>query len=141
MANVFPKQVKKEIVDSWLPAAEATWKVALLDNGFVYDHTTDDLYTDVTGDELPNGNGYTTAGATLAGRTGGYVNTYDYYLDATNTAWTSATFVNVRYVVVYEDSTKKIRFIFDLGANYSCTNSTFTVVWSTTPLGLITLTS
>ena len=128
MANVFPKQVKKEIVDNWI--AETTWKVALLDNGYVYDHTTDDLYTDVTGDELPNGNGYTTGGATLAGRAGGYVDTYDYYLDATDTAWASATFTNVRYLVVYETTANKIRFIFDLGANYSCTNATFTIVWA-----------
>jgi hypothetical protein len=140
MANVFPKQVKAEIVDNWITES-ANWKVALLDSGFVYDHTTDDLYTDVAGDELPNGNGYTTTGKSIGACTGGYVNTYDYYLDAPNTAWTGATFVNVRYVVVYEDTADKIRFIFDLGANYSCTNSTFTVVWSTTPLGLITLTS
>ena len=136
MANVFPKQVKKEIVDNWI--AEATWKVALLDNGFVYDHTTDDLYTDVTADELASGNGYTTGGATLAGRAGGYVDTYDYYLDATDTSWASATFTNVRYIVVYETVANKIRFIFDLGANYSCTNSTFTIIWASG--GLIKLT-
>jgi hypothetical protein len=136
MANVFPKQVKKEIIDNWI--TEPVWKVALLDNGFAYDHTTDDFYTDVTGDELSNGSGYTTGGATLAGRAGGYVDTYDYYLDATSPTWTSATFVNVRYVVVYETVASKIRFIFDLGANYSCTNATFTVDWATG--GLIKIT-
>lgn len=129
MANVFPKQVKKEIVDNWI--VEPTWKVALLDNGFTYDHTTDVLYTDVTADELPNGNGYTTGGTTLAGRSGAYVDTYDYYLDATDTAWTSATFTDVRYVVVYNGTSPyKIRFILDLEADYSCIASTFTIVWA-----------
>lgn len=141
MANVFPKQVKAEIVTNWITES-ANWKVALLDSGFVYDHTTDDHYLDVVGDELPNGNGYTTTGKSIGACVHDYVDTYDYYLDATvNTSWANATFINVRYVVVYETSAGKIRFIFDLGANYSCTNSTFTIVWSTTPLGLITLTS
>jgi len=136
MANVFPKQVKKEIIDGWV--AEPIWKVALLDNGFTYDHTTDILYANVASDELASGNGYTTGGATLAGRVGAYVDTYDYWLNADDRAWTSATFTNVRYVVVYETSSDKIRFIYELDTNYSCVNSTFTVVWAAT--GLIKIT-
>jgi len=136
MVNVFPKQVKKEIIDDWIN--NETWKVALLDSGFTYDHTTDILYTDVSGDEVAASGTYVAGGSTLAGRAGAYSGT-DYYLDATDTAWTGATFVNVQYVVVYETAANKIRFIFDLGGTYSCTNSTFTIVWNAS--GLVILTS
>ena len=137
MANVFPKQAKKEIVDAWL--AELNWKVALLNSAFIYDHTTDITYTDVSPHEMPASGTYAATGIALAGRTGGYVDTHNYYLNATDVQWTGVTFTNVRYIVVYDVATGNIRFIFDLGGASSCTNSTFDVVWDAD--GLVEVTS
>jgi len=130
VTGTIPKQVKREIVDAWLPAAETTWKVALLDDTFVYDHTTHVTYADVSGDEIA-GIGYTAGGATLAGRVVGYVDTDDTYIDATDTQWTTATFANVQYVVVYETSGGLIRVIYDLGTTHDVTAGTFTIQWNT----------
>ena len=133
MASVIPKEVKKEIVDGWV--AETTHKVALLTTAYTW-VTGHDLYTDVSGSELPAGSGYTTGGATLAGRSSN-ASGQNYYLDATDTSWTSATFTNVRYVVEYETTGNKIRAIFDLGAGYSIVAGTFTLQWNAS--GLITV--
>lgn len=133
MANTIPKEVKKEIVDGWI--AETTWKVALFTNAS--NCLTQSLYTGCT-NQVPNGSGYTTGGATLAGRAGAYVDTTNYYLDATDSAWTGATFANVQYIVVYETTGSKIRAIYDLGTTYSVTAGTFTVQWNAN--GLIKIT-
>ena len=135
MANVIPKEYKKEIIDSLI--AE-TWKAALLTNGFTYVSGTHVLYANLT-NEVPNGSGYTTGGATVtkyawgAGGTG-YADTTNAVIDAADVAWTSATFANVRYVAVYETTGGKIRAIYDLGADYAVTNGTFTVQWSASGL-------
>jgi hypothetical protein len=131
MADTIPKQVKKEVVDGWLLE---TWKVALLDNTFVYDHTTDITYANVSDDEI-TGTGYSAGGALITGRTGGYVDTDDYYINANDTPWAGATFaVPARYAVVYETTGGKIRAIYDLGADYSVTTGTFTLQWHATGL-------
>jgi len=129
ITGTIPKQVKKAFIDTWLPATEPVWKVCLLDSGFTYDHATDITYDDVSSDEIA-GTGYTAEGEILTGRVTGYVDTYDCYIDADNTAWTTATFADVRYIVVYETAGKKIRVIYDLGTTYSVTSGTFTIQWN-----------
>ena len=138
MASVIPKQVKKAIVDAWLPAAEAEWKVCLLTSAFPNTLGAYTVYEDLT-NEVPNGSGYTTEGATITGRATAYVDTYDAYIDADNVSWPTATFANVRYAVVYETTNRKIRGIYDLGAVYSVTSGTFTLQWNTA--GLIRVSS
>jgi hypothetical protein len=39
-----------------------TFKVTLMDTGFTFDQDADEHYDDVSGDELPAGNGYTAGG-------------------------------------------------------------------------------
>jgi len=137
MANVFPKQVKKEIVDAWFLE---TWNVALLKSTFSYDHTTDILYSDVSSDEIVATGTYAAGGTAMAARSADYVDTTNYRIASTNISWTGATIPNVRYIVLYEtNATGKIRLIFDLGTTYVCTNSTFTIVWDAD--GLIILSS
>jgi hypothetical protein len=41
--------------------------IILMESGFVFNKDTHEEYADVSGNELPNGNGYTTAGELLAG--------------------------------------------------------------------------
>lgn len=133
MANVIPKEVKKEIIDGYI--AE-TWKAVLLTNLFTYVSGTHVLYTDLTNEVV--GTGYTAGGksVTKAAWNGGsgYVDTTNAMLDATDVAWTGATFANVRYVAVYETTGNKIRAIYDFGADKSVTTGTFTVQWSASGL-------
>jgi len=130
MANVIPKKVKRDIVDGY--AAETLY-ACLLTNLFPNTPGAYDVYGDLT-NEVPNGSGYATEGKILAGAAGSYVDTYNGKLDATDVAWTSATFANVRFVAVYDYTSKDIRAIYDLGADKSVTAGTFTVEWNTSGL-------
>ena len=127
MASVIPKEFKKEIIDVLTGAAtmtaEVTWKVALFTNAY---STASILYSVVN--EV-SGGGYTAGGATLSGRTSGYVDTNNRYLDAADTQWTAATFT-ARYAVVYETVGGKIRFIYDFLADYPVAGGTFTIQWN-----------
>lgn len=131
MANLIPKSVKKEQTDAW--KAE-TWKVCLLKNTYTPD-AAHIVYADVSAHEI-TGTNYTAGGATItpANKTSAY-STNDAMLDAVDIAWTTATFTNAaRYAVCYETSGSKIRAIFDLGADYTVTVGTFTLVWSASGL-------
>ena len=132
MANVIPKEVKKERADAFV--AE-TWKACLLTNAFVYVTGTYVTYADLlaSGTEVV-GTGYTAGGATVANKASSYVDTTNVKLDADDTAWTTATFAAVRYVAVYETTGGKIRAIYDFGADKSVTSGTFTEEWSSSGL-------
>ena len=81
--------------------------------------------------EVANGNGYTTGGATLANQSITQDDANDRaYLDADNTEWTSSSFT-ARYAVVVDTTTSNslIGYI-DFGTNVSVTSSTFTITWS-----------
>jgi len=125
MASVIPKEAKKEITDGWV--AE-THKVALLVGyAFVDGH---DVYADVSGWEHPNGSGYTTGGAVLAGRVSTNV-ALTAKFDATDTSWgPGASLTNVNYAVIYETTGGKIRDVKDLLGTFSCVDSIFTIVWN-----------
>lgn len=136
MASVIPKEVKLEIVTRWLAATEPTWKVALFTTNQCLSQS---LYSSCTGQVSSSGTGYTTGGATLADRAVGYDGTgLNAYIDATNTAWTTATFT-ANYAVVYETSGSKIRAVFDFGGAKTVTNGTFTIIWNAS--GLIKISS
>lgn len=134
MANVIPKELKKEFIDGWLTE---TWKAALLTNGFTYVSGTHVTYANLTNEVV--GVGYTAGGNTVtkyawgAGGTG-YVDTTNAVIDAADVAWTASTFNNVRYIAVYETTGGKIRAIYDLGADYAVTSGTFTIQWSASGL-------
>lgn len=127
MASVIPKELKKEWADS---LTAETWKVALLSNAFTYVSGTHVNYTDVTGNELAAGGGYSTGGATMSGKVAAYVDTTNANIDASDTQWTSATFT-ARYACVYNAASPfKIRAIYDFGADYTVTGGTFTIQWN-----------
>lgn len=129
MASRIPKEVKKEIVDGWI--AETTWKVALFKSTSNCNDDGVSTYAQCLADGNEcSGTGYTAGGATLAGRTGAYIDTTNYKFDATDTAWTSATIADIRYAVVYETTGGLIRWVYDLGADYSVTAGTFTLTWN-----------
>lgn len=135
MADIIPKEVKKETIDSWL--AEQ-WKACLLTNAFTYVSGTHVSYTDLTNEVV--GAGYTVGGKDLVklpwGGGSGYT-AEDGYLKADNIAWSNATLSNVRYIAVYENTTasKKIRAIYQFPSDKTVPNGTMTVLWNA--LGLI----
>jgi len=106
-----------------------TLKMVLLDDG----HTpsaTHDYYSDISVDELSNGNGYTTGGATLANVTW-TESAGTATLDADNVQWTNANFTS-RYGVIYNTTvSNELICLFDFTENKQASNITFEVRFST----------
>jgi hypothetical protein len=131
MSSSIPRETKKETTDAWV--AEAIWKVGLLTDATTIFPDWNNFY-DYAATEVPNGNGYTTGGETLTGRT----STYDgnnAKLTADNVVWLNATF-SCRYAVLYETAQSKIRAIFDLGSQ-TVNNGTLTLIWNAS--GILTV--
>ena len=127
MASLVPKQEKLLTTDAW---AAQTWKVALLTSTFVYNHAVHSTYASLTNQVV--GTGYVAGGATLAGKTSGYVDSATVKLAADNLSWgPGATFSNVKFVACYDDVTagKPLRALFELTAAQSVSNGTFTLQW------------
>ena len=139
MASQIPREVKKEIMDGWV--AEAEWRVALLSPAFSAILTANPYgvyvnYADVEPWELATGGGYTKDATILWGRVGAYTGTSNenQWLNATDVQWTSATFI-ARFAVVYNYAApKRIRAIYDFGADKTVTGGTFTIQWSASGL-------
>ena len=102
-----------------------TFKIALYTNAASLDKATA-AYTATN--EVANGNGYATAGATLSGYAAaqyGDAATIDFTSDP---SWAAASFT-ARGCMIYDDThaSKVPIAIIDFGADYTCTNGTFTV--------------
>lgn len=136
--NVFNKAFNKEIdLDT------DTVKVALLSNAYTPDQDAHDYWNDVSANELANGNGYTTGGATLASKVVSYTGgTNVFAFGAANVQWTSATFT-ARYATVYVDttvsSTSPLIMYVNFGADQSVSSGTFTLEWNAAGLFTVTV--
>lgn len=67
MANQAANRLKYLVSSGGIDFSSDTFKIILMQSGFTFDKDTHHDYGDVSGDELPNGNGYTTGGETLVG--------------------------------------------------------------------------
>lgn len=96
---------------------------------------THNVKSDLT-NEVANGNGYTTGGATLANKS--VTQGATTYLDADDTTWSSSS-ITARYAVLVDDTLTNDDLIccFDFGQDYTSTNGNFTIQWNAS--GLITL--
>lgn len=88
---------------------------------------TNSVYTDISGTELANGNGYTTGGATVtlvsSTQTGG---TYIYKASMASPTWTATgTFGPFRYAAMYDSSasTKALIGWWDYGSNLTMSST------------------
>jgi hypothetical protein len=114
-----------------------TIKIALLDNGHTPAPDSHDFLNDVEGDELANGNGYTTGGGTLTTPTVTVDSASDEIrLDADDEAWTTATFT-ARYGVIYKDaggatSADPLIGLIDFDGDQAVSSGTFTIVAAST---------
>jgi hypothetical protein len=111
-------------------------KVSLMDNVHAFT-AANNVWTDVSANELPTAGGYTAGGATLAG--GAVTQAATTAFDGTDTAWTSATF-SAYHAVLWDDTTATDDLIcsFDFGGIKTVTAGTFTIQWHAN--GIITLT-
>ena len=100
MYNQFPELIG----DSSIDLDGHTFKMALMDSSFVFD-AADAGWADVSADELPNGNGYTANGLTLASvtwTTTGNTAKFDF----NDPVWTaSGGSITARFAVIYRNAT------------------------------------
>lgn len=119
-----------------------TIKVSLHTSSYTPNQDTHE-YTDDLTNEVANGNGYTTGGATLGNKTLGYTGgTNVIKFDGDDVSWTSST-ITARYAVIYDDTpataaTKPLLGLVDFGADVSTTNGTFAITWNAN--GILTIT-
>jgi hypothetical protein len=125
MASQIPKYVKKEVGDG---LKAQVWKVCLMSNAFVYDPAVHQYYTDLT-NELPTGGQYTAGGAVITNKTGAYVDTNNYALDADDTTWTGAT-ISFRYAIVYRTNDGKILKYIDPLIQKTVVSGTVVIKWN-----------
>ena len=137
MADIVYDKFKEYMGDGTIDMDNDTFKILLLDDGHTPLATHDD-YSDIIGDELANGNGYTTGGETLASVTWGDTAGVTKF-DAANVSWTSATFT-ARYAVVYSDTstTDKLVVLIDFTENKVVSGGTFTITFHAS--GILTVT-
>jgi hypothetical protein len=116
-----------------------TIKVALCTSTYTPSQANHDYFDDIT-NEVANGNGYTSGGATLGTKTcavSSLVTTFD----AADTVWTAST-ITARYAIIYYASgnaaTSLLIGYVDFGADQVSSNGTFQITWNAS--GIFTLT-
>lgn len=110
-----------------------TIKCALCTSSYVPDQDTHQYYdTDIT-NEVANGNGYVTGGATIANPSLTYdAVTNTLKLDGDDVEWTAATFT-ARYAVIYDSTpavNKPLLCWVDFDGDLSPSNGTLSITWS-----------
>ena len=136
MASFLYNSFKQFMADGSIDLDSDTFKVALLTTGHT-PNAENTQFSNVSGNEVADGNGYVANGQTLQNvswsRSGGTVT-----FDADDPVWTSATF-DAGYGVIYsETSTNKLLVaLIDFNGQKSVSNGTFTIHWHTD--GIFTL--
>ena len=131
--------LKKLLSD--LNAAGTTVKVALCTSSYTPDQDAHDSYSDLT-NEVANGNGYTTGGATLANKAvtqSAKVTKFD----ADDVSWSNST-ITARYAVIYDATPaaaadKKLLAYVDFGADQSSSSGTFQITWNASGIFTVTV--
>jgi hypothetical protein len=132
--NRFKANLMNKEVD--IGASGDVIQVALMDNVHVF-AATDNVWADVSANELPVAGNYAANGEVLAGQAVTQAATTKW--DGTDTAWTSATFT-AYHAVLWDNTvaTDDLICSFDFGGAKTVTAGTFTIQWHAN--GIITLT-
>lgn len=142
MASVIYNSFKRDIANGSIDLDTDTIKVMLVTSSYAPNIDTHDKRDDVT-NEVANGNGYTTGGATLANKTVTVDNTNDRAIfDADNVVWATAT-ITARGAVLYKarggaSSADELICYIDFGSDITSTAADFTLAFNAT--GIIALT-
>ena len=113
-----------------------TMKIMLVGDGYTFDQDAHDFRNDATADEIAAGGGYSTGGATLAGKSITYDNTTNRTrFWATSPTWTSAT-ITAYGAIVYKDTgasaTDPLIWYLNFGSAQTVTSGTFGVDFDAT---------
>jgi hypothetical protein len=109
-----------------------TIKVALCTSSYTPNQDTHEYYDDLT-NEVANGNGYTTGGATLANASASYTadGNIDKF-DGDDVVWSDSS-ITARYAVIYCDtgtaSTSALIGYIDFGEDKVSASGSFTITW------------
>lgn len=136
MANVwayskFPQYVSNKQIDFDTDVI----KVALFTSSFTPNQDSDTLYSGLS-NEVANGNGYTTGGATLANASISQSSNV-VTLDGDDVVWSSST-ITARYGVIYESASSLLIAYVDFLSDYVSNASDFTIAWNAS--GILTFT-
>lgn len=124
MATVVPNHFKYLLATKAIDFANDIFKIILMTSGFTFDIDADAEYSDVSADELANGNGYTTGGNTLAGVSVTEDDSNDRCgVTWSNTSWTAAggSIGPTPGAIIYDDTVANdplVQYI-DFGAEYT----------------------
>lgn len=135
MASGIYNRFKANLMNKEVDLEADTIKVILLNNSHSFT-ATHNTYSQVSANELSNGSGYTTGGATLGSKavTQGATTSWD----AADASWTTATFT-AYHAVIYDDTTASDDLIcsIDFGGAQAVSGGTFEIQWNAS--GIITL--
>jgi hypothetical protein len=126
MASFIYNSFKEYSMDGTVDLDGDTFKVALLTSAHSPD-AANTQWSNISGNEVADGNGYAAGGQTLQNvswaRVGGTVT-----FDADDPVWSSATF-DASYAVIYDDTSANdvLVALIDFGGQKSVSNGTFTV--------------
>lgn len=133
----------KSLANKEIDVDSDTFKLALFTSSLSINQDTNQYFdaSPYTSNQVANGNGYTTGGATVSPLTVSYdSSTNKLSFDAADASWTSATFT-CRYGVLYDatpSSNKPLMMYVDFGADQSPSNGTFSVTWDAAGIGYVT---
>jgi hypothetical protein len=135
MASGVYNRFKANLMNKVVDLEADTIKISLMDTNHAFT-AGDNVWADVSANELPTAGGYTVGGATLAGAAVTQAATTKF--DGTDTAWVSATF-SAYHAVIWDDTLAADDLIcsFDFGGVKTVTAGTFTIQWHAN--GIITL--
>jgi hypothetical protein len=124
---------KKELLSGSIALLTDTIKVALLGSGYTPNIDTNIFWSDVSANEV-TGTGYTSGGATMAGKTVTQDDTdNEGVFDGSDTSWASST-ITARYAVIYKSTgvagTSPLIAYIDFEADKSSLSEAFTVSWA-----------
>lgn len=126
MATTMSNKIKFLLATKKIDFSADVFKIILMNAGFVFDKDNHEVYANVSGNELPTGNGYTAGGNTLAG----VAVLEDDIDDRTEVTWNSTSWTATggpigpsRGAIIYDDTVatpvKPIIGFIDFGADFT----------------------
>lgn len=135
MASGIYNRFKANLMNKIVDLEGDSIKCALLDNSHAFS-ATDNVWTDVSANELAAGSGYSAGGEALTTMAVSQAATTSW--DADDVSWSSASFT-AYHAVLYDDTvgTDDLICSFDFGGAKTVASGTFTIQWNAS--GIITL--
>lgn len=120
-----------ELLNDNLPDLDDSGTVvrcALLTDSYSPDLENDETFADVSGDEVPDGDGYSSDGTELTNKSLSVDSSGRTVFDADDAVWENST-IDARYAVVYEESSDVLLTLVDFEEELSSQDGDFRVEW------------